>query len=335
MLTTTSLRSVLLSCAVTGLLTASCAPQTRRFDITGEVIRVTTEEARTIDELAKATGGLGDDDHRKCTLWTRVLAGATTDQHGLTEYARISKGWFCSVPSEAALGRAEAAIQKADASPASIEAQVAAVTGASEFARLDRKVKDNLTRRALLASVEPAVTRLLESDASCGQRQAVAWLRWEGGQRDQAYGMFLDPLRACNGPREVVAVLDLSRGKNVCDQGVVIAAESWARAKTHEEQIAVLDGVHACSNAFTMRRNFSFVPRAVISDYENVLRQRALDDARQGARDRLAEAAHRCEQNCMTLYADTGGVCTSSCRGDSTCFNNCRRLGEACFRGCR
>lgn len=335
MLTKTSLRRVLLSCAATGLLTASCAPQTRRFDITGAVIRVTTDEARTIDENAKATGALGDDDHRKCAFWTRVLAGATTDQHGLTEYARIGKDWFCSLPSEAALRRAEAGIQKADASPTSIEAQVAAVTGASEFARLDRKVKDNLTRQALLASVEPAVTRLIESDASCDQKQAAAWLRWEAGQRDQALGMFLDPLRACNGPREVVAVLELSRDRKQCDQGVAIAAESWARAKTQDEQIAVLDGVHACSNAFTMRRNFSFVPRAVVSDYEAVLRQRALDDARRGARDRLAEAAHRCEENCMTLYADTGGVCSSSCRGDSTCFNNCRRLGEACFRGCR
>lgn len=94
MLTKTSLRRVLLSCAATGLLTASCAPQTRRFDITGAVIRVTTDEARTIDENAKATGALGDDDHRKCAFWTRVLAGATTDQHGLTEYAGSRTGFL-------------------------------------------------------------------------------------------------------------------------------------------------------------------------------------------------------------------------------------------------
>ena len=103
----------------------------------------------------------------------------------------------------------------------------------------------------------------------------------------------------------------------------------------------MLDGVAACSDAITLRRNLGFAPPDVVADYFALLEARhreAVEQARRAeaerrdeeARSRAAEASSRCESECGAAVSS----CSSSCVGDPQCNQSCDSVGHACRSGC-
>lgn len=325
--------TTVLSCLL--LIAVTACGETRQRAWGTPKVSVTSAEARMIDQTNAAASTLGNDTHRRCVLWTKVLESAGVEQHGLRSYAEETKSVHCVQKAEEDLARAERAVRAADAADTSPEAQLAAVTAVNDyFATWHVQTEKNATAEALIASVEPARQRVLSSDATCEEKRVASWLLWNSGRRDHAFAMFKGPIRSCNGPREAVAILSMAKQKGTCDDDLPLVAESWTRAKRQDDQIAILDGVRECSTPFTLRRNFSFVPRAVLVDYDAVLRNREVDRSRRDAADARRDRQDRCEADCMTMYSDKG-VCLSSCHGESSCVRSCQSLGEACFRNCR
>lgn len=317
-----------------------CAPETRPSRVSSTRIEVTHEEGMAIDAALAAGRQFGNDGHRRCVLWTETLA-AGRGKPGLTAYAQEAVTQLCEVDAEAKLERARSALRAADADRDAVPAQTAALDGAGAFLKTQRNRLDrNETAQAVLTDALLVAKRLLAGTSSCEEKQRVAWFLESAERGAQAAALFKGPLRACNGVDEAIVVLRNARAEKRCDDGVLVAAEVWPRAaKAKEEQIALLDEVRACSDAFSMRRNFSFVPPETLADYHALVVQRAIETARSSAvreaRERSRENAERCESRCMDMYAEQGGVCTNSCRGDTLCFRNCQALGRSCFSSCR
>lgn len=329
------------ACFVGALALVGCAAETRKPSDSYAPISVTRGEVFRIDAALQEAHTLAEDYHRRCALWRRVAREATTEQPGLREYASERTKQSCDEERERRHDAAEAAVTAAEGAP-SLPASRAAFTALDRFYERSIPGRDR-TLDDLVARARALLGRLPENDVTCDDRKAVAWLEWKSSRAPAAKDrMMASSIRPCMGVRETRAILQAaldSKAKSECGSAVALTSEVWPRTSSPEEQVALIDGVVGCSDAYTLRRNLAFVPRDVLTDYQSLRRAREaqfrLDEAHRQAAEAVSDARERCSSSCMTMYADQGGVCTDSCRGDTICFKNCQRLGAECFRQCR
>jgi hypothetical protein len=320
-----------------------CAGETRRPGDGRAEVSVTRDEAARVDRAEQEAATLASDAHRRCVLWRRVEREATTEQRGLREYAKERVTQACSPKVEQTFELAEAAVAAAEKEPtlASVRSAVVAVERFRQTSLPgDRTLADLATRMVA------AYRRVPDAEVTCDDRKSVAWLDWKANDSTSARDALTSAaVRPCLGVTETRAFLQAAAStkakgeKSECGQAVAIAADVWPRATTSEEQVALLDGVVECSDAYSLRRNLAFVPRDVLMDYQALVRAREAKFQRyqqqRAAVEANRDAVEKCESMCSTMYADQGGVCTDSCRGDTVCFRNCQRLGAECRRQCR
>lgn len=317
---------------------AGCA-HTRRYGGYGEAIGMSGEEAEAVDRASRQAESLGPDSHLRCAVWTDALAQAPQQQAGFRTYAKKGIQHECSEKVEAAFRGAEAALGAAEAAPSDTALQLEAVRSTSAFLATQIGPGTNTTATRLGARADAIVPRLEAAQLPCEDKLAVPWLWWHQRKEARAREQFATTTRACLGVKELTQVFSTRsyepRDTKRCETVTQLAPEIWPRAQNRDQQVALLDAVDRCSDAYSARRNFSFVPFAVLSDYQALRQQRALQDLQREAREESAQAADRCIDNCSTLYADQGGVCTNGCRGDTICVKSCISLGEQCRRNCR
>ncbi|MBV1858236.1 MAG: hypothetical protein KUG77_07480 [Nannocystaceae bacterium] len=300
--------------------------------------RLTRDQATRLDAAEDLAKAFRDDRHRACLHWRGVAATIDPDEsrgpRGFEEYAdeRVSRA--CS--HEERLAAAQAAIRNADQHPHDREAQALALTRVDAFAAAQRAAtasSENLTLRDLLIEVKPVVARLENGQTACADLLLVTNLLWTVGARNDALARYLGPQRQCLGAAQAERVAAVLRTEDRCDEVVALAAEVWPRMAVRDDQVLILDLVMACSDEYTMRRNFAFVPADILFDYQALRSRRAADEAEAQWQRELARQAERCEASCLSIYGETG-ACTSSCRGDTICVQSCRKLGDACWNSC-
>jgi hypothetical protein len=192
-----------------------------------------------------------------------------------------------------------------------------------------------------LADFDPApmLAHLVEVAPCPGLADAAAtWIALGDDTRGgQAYAR---AARQCDSVEAAVAAVRPLRSANRCDEALDVLRAAWPHAKG-EQGIAVLDGVTACSDAITLRRNLAFVPPDVVEDYfallearhrEAVEAERRADAERreQEAASRAFEQSSHCESECSAAVSS----CESSCVGNSSCLQRCSAVGHTCRAGC-
>lgn len=299
--------------------------------------RVTRDEAARLDAGEKQAETLRKDPYRECLSWKEVATSADADApptpNGFKAYVGLRVSYACN-PDEALLLEAQNAIRAAQEASGDLEAQLLAVASVDAFARaqgLAVNSPDNLTLRDLLAQVAPILPRLSLPETACQAQLPVTALLWTLGDTDVALARYLGPQRECLGAKETARVTRPLREQGRCEEVVALAAEVWPRMTEHEDQIRLLDLVRSCSDAYTMRRNFAFVPRDILFDYQALLDRRAVEQAQADWAREQHRLTERCEESCGSIY---GGVCVNSCRGDTICVENCQALGRSCQDSC-
>ncbi len=300
--------------------------------------RFTRDQAALLDAADERAGGLHDDPHRACLHWQEVGRKVGVDDSrrplGFVEYVEKKTSRACR--HEQRLAAATSALERAQQSPSDRDAQRLALERVVEFAAAQGTAAtraENLTLRELLAEADPVVARMEDGQPSCADLLVVSNLLWTVGAQQDALSRYLGPQRPCLGAKEVSRAATALRRENRCEDVVALAAEVWPRMEGRDDQVLILDLVMDCSDEYTMRRNYSFVPPEVLVDYEALLRRRAADRAEAQWQQERSRAVERCEDDCLTMYADNG-VCMSSCAGDSICVKNCRALGNTCRNSC-
>lgn len=192
-----------------------------------------------------------------------------------------------------------------------------------------------------LAGVDaaPLLAHLVELAPCPGLADAAAtWIALgDDGRGGAAYA---EAARRCDSVEAAIAAVHPLRSAHRCDDALDVLRAAWPHAKG-DQGIAVLDGVNACSDAITLRRNLAFVPPDVVEDYFALLEARhreALEAERraeverreQEAASRAFEASSRCESECSAAVSS----CESSCVGSSSCLQRCSAVGHACRAGC-
>ncbi|MGH1343380.1 MAG: hypothetical protein ACRBN8_17610 [Nannocystales bacterium] len=308
-------------------------------DYTHIKYRFTRDQRARIEAGKERARALADDPHRVCLHWKAVAAtfdeGSSPRRSQFEQYAEQRVSANCN-PGEALLLDAQAAIRAANEAPNERRAQLAALESLAAFVHSQRKSAkspDNLTLQDLLTEARPVLTRLSLPTAGCEDQLQVTSLMWSLGEIDAALARFTGPQRACLGAKETALVANPLRVRGQCDELLTLITEVWPRITDHHDQIQLLDLVMSCSDAYTMRRNFAFVPRDILLDYQALLDRRAADEAEAEWADQQARQTERCEDNCLTMYGETG-VCMSSCRGETICVRNCRSLGNSCRNSC-
>lgn len=300
--------------------------------------RVTRDQAARLDTALELASTLREDPHRACLHWRGVAAEIDPVDSkrplGIVDYADQKISRSCS--QEERLTAAQAAIRNAEEHPHDQEAQTLALTTVEAFAAGQgggAASSENVTLRDLLNETKPIVTRLESGHAPCSDLLLVTNLLWTVGARDDALARYLGPQRQCLGAVQTKRVAAGLRAEGRCDEAVTLAAEVWPRIASRDDQVLILDLVMDCSDEYTMRRNFAFVPVDILRDYQALLNRRAADEAEAQWRGELARQAERCEASCLSMYGETG-ACMSSCGGDTNCVQSCRSLGDACWNAC-
>jgi hypothetical protein len=193
-----------------------------------------------------------------------------------------------------------------------------------------------------LATARQLLEHLVELAPCPGHADAAAtWLALdEAGRAGDAY---VRAARQCSSVEAAIAAVAPLREVDRCNVALDVLREAWPRAQSagSDNTIAVLDGVAACSNAVTLRRNLSFVPADVIDDYFALLEARRQQDLEyerraeaarreQEAESRAFAARSRCESECSAAVSS----CSSSCGGDAACNQRCSSVGHVCRSGC-
>src|SRR5262249_33006336 len=140
--------------------------------------------------------------------------------------------------------------------------------------------------------------------------------------------------RECGSPEAAIAAVSPLRALDRCDDAIAALRGVWPLVRGRAEVgISVLDGVAACSDAITLRRNLAFVPADVVDDYFALLAARHREAERaerraeeqrreQEAESRAAEAASNCRSECNSAVSS----CESSCSADASCIQSCSSL---------
>lgn len=231
------------------------------------------------------------------------------------------------------------ALEAAAAAPADLRLQRRA-------AAMMRSCAGDKDVKAKLAELAPDANRTLErlvALAPCpGLADAAAtWVAF--GDNAKGGEAYVAAASQCDSPEAAVAAVGPLHAVDKCDEALVALRAAWphvhgAKAKLG---IEILDGVTACSDALTLRRNLAFVPTDVLEGYLSVVEERARQEreaqrraeraqAEEAARERASEASSQCRSECSAAVSS----CESSCSGDGGCMQSCSSVGHVCNSGC-
>jgi len=231
------------------------------------------------------------------------------------------------------------AIAAADATPADLRLQRRAVA-------MIRTCAHDETSRKQLAVLAPhadaTIERLVATTPCPGLADAAAtWVAL--GDNAKGGDAYVAAAARCDNPEAAVASVGPLRAADKCDQALGALRAAWPHVHGAKSKLAIdiLDGVVACSDELTMRRNMAFVPTDVLEGYLALVEERARQEAEaqrraeherreQEARDRAWEASNQCRSECSAAVSS----CESSCSGDSGCMQSCSSVGHVCNSGC-
>lgn len=262
----------------------------------------------------------------------RVEAGS-----GSIDPAAVSR---LAVRAKVALAEAtHDALQAAAAAPADLRLQRRA-------AAMMRSCAADADAKAKLAELAPDAPRTLErlvALAPCpGLADAAAtWVAF--GDNAKGGEAYVAAATQCDSPEAAVAAVGPLHAVDKCDEAIIALRAAWPHVHGAKQKLGIdiLDGVTACSDALTLRRNLAFVPTDVLQGYLSVVEERARQEQEaqrreeqrqrdQEARDRASEASSQCRSECNAAVSS----CESSCSGESGCMQSCSSVGHVCNSGC-
>ncbi|MDB4956556.1 MAG: hypothetical protein JWO36_4125 [Myxococcales bacterium] len=196
-----------------------------------------------------------------------------------------------------------------------------------------------------LAELQPTTERVLDqliSTQPCpGLVDAAAtWIALGDPQRGGS--AYVRAAHDCGNVDAAIAAVSPLRGAQRCNEAIAALRAAWPLVDRNDAHaIALLDGVTACSDAISLRRNLSFAPADVVDDYFALLearrqeqaeqeRRSELERARRAAQSQAAFASSQCESECNAAIAS----CDSSCAGSPSCNQRCSSIGHVCRSGC-
>jgi hypothetical protein len=262
----------------------------------------------------------------------RVEAGS-----GTIDPAAVSR-----IETRAKVALAEAtrdALDAATAAPADLRLQRRA-------AAMMRSCAGDQDAKAKLAELAPDANRTLErlvALAPCpGLADAGAtWVAF--GDNAKGGEAYVAAASQCDNPEAAVAAVGPLHAADKCDDALGALRAAWPHVHGAKSKLAIdiLDGVVACSDALTMRRNMAFVPTDVLEGYLALVEERARQEAEaqrraeraqaeEAARERASEASSQCRSECSAAVSS----CESSCSGDGGCMQSCSSVGHVCNSGC-
>ena len=231
------------------------------------------------------------------------------------------------------------ALAAADAAPADLRLQRRA-------AAMVRSCAGDSGAHAHLAELAPHAAATLEhlvATAPCPGLADVAatWLAL--GDSAKGGEAYVAAATQCDSPEAAIAAVVPLRAADKCDEAIAALRAMWP--KVHGARatlgIALLDGVTACSDALTLRKNLAFVPADVMADYFALLQARRreareaerraeVEREREAAQEQASAASSQCRSECSAAVSS----CEASCQGDGSCLQRCSSVGHVCNSGC-
>jgi hypothetical protein len=298
--------SRLIACAAVAVLASGCATFAGSYAIPSLIM------------VSLPTGRVGDGEGTTSDEASKRLAAAR--QAALVETTRGALVAATRAPGDVRLQRRAAALVR-------------------ELARGRGDDRDQLVDRALVDRVLGHLATALP----CPGLADVGATREALGEHGAAGDAYLRCARECDSIEAALAAVRPLRNAERCGDAIDALRAAWPKVDRQRRgaEIEVLDGVAACSDAVSLRRNLSFVPPDVIDDYAALLdaRQEAARESQRRAeayqRERDAEeraraATWRCESECSSAVSS----CQSSCSGDASCSQRCTSIGHSCRAGC-
>jgi hypothetical protein len=231
------------------------------------------------------------------------------------------------------------ALEAANTAPADLRLQRRA-------AAMMRSCAGDKDAKAKLAELAPDANRTLEhlvALAPCpGLVDAAAtWVAF--GDNAKGGEAYVAAASQCDNPEAAVAAVGPLHAVDKCDEALVALRAAWPHVHGAKARLGIdiLDGVTACSDELTLRRNLAFVPTDVLQGYLTIVEERARQEREaqqraeqqqrdQEARDRAWQASSQCRSECSAAVSS----CESSCSGDSGCTQSCSSVGHVCNSGC-
>ena len=231
------------------------------------------------------------------------------------------------------------ALEAAAAAPADLRLQRRA-------AAMMRSCAGDKDAKAKLAELAPDAPRMLErlvALAPCpGLADAAAtWVTF--GDNAKGGEAYVAAAAQCDNPEAAVAAVGPLHAVDRCDEALGALRAAWPHVHGAKAKLGIdiLDGVTACSDALTLRRNLAFVPTDVLEGYLALVEERARQEreaqrraeraqAEEAARERASEASSQCRSECSAAVSS----CESSCSGDGACMQSCSSVGHVCNSGC-
>lgn len=182
---------------------------------------------------------------------------------------------------------------------------------------------DDGEHRWVYEKAKPALARLEASDAVCEALPPAAQAHRAAGARTTSLALELKAARACqDSPAARRAANDLAQLSR-CGEVPALAKEAWPWATTDDEQVAWLDRVADCSDAYGFEKNVAFVPGVVRERYAALLRARVAEERRY--------QAERCVEDC----GHKAFSCRSGCWNSTLCRSQCEAVEALCRLGCQ
>jgi hypothetical protein len=228
--------------------------------------------------------------------------------------------------------KATAAARESDRRPSDAKLQETAIEAARALAFHVRGHQADLGDPRPAVALAPTLQRVISSDASCEQKRDIGRIELALFHlMSEAAQVFMKDARPC------VTGLDAASIGNPLVGGVdkadllLLIKEVWPRS-TRAEYLALLDALSNVSHTDAERkRNFDGVPSDVLLEYEEILRQRKLQQNDAETRRRLGGACH---DTCLSIYGMGDTVCGKGCHGESSCVRMCEEQGEKCHADC-
>ena len=179
---------------------------------------------------------------------------------------------------------------------------------------------------------------------------AATWVAF--GDNAKGGEAYVAAAAQCDNPEAAVAAVGPLHAVDKCDEALAALRAAWPHVHGAKAKLGIdiLDGVTACSDALTLRRNLAFVPTDVLQGYLSVVEERARQEREaqrraeqqqrdQEARDRAWQASSQCRRSAARrcrranrVVRETAAACRAARRSVTSVTRAAARTEEPCVK---